>query len=178
MSRRYLMSVFDREETAVAAVEALRRRGYPIGAIHAPYASHDLLRASGLPHSRLGWVCAVAGFGSAALMLWFQVWTSAVSWPLNVGGKPFASIPAFVPAMFEVGVLLGALATVAAFFLRSRLWPGKVPRLPRPRVTDDEFVVFLEEKDAAFDPAEARELCRRCGAVLVEERVETGEERT
>lgn len=174
MSRRFLMSVFDREETTLAAVEALRQKGYAIGEIYAPWASHDLIRAARLPQSRLGWVCAGAGFLAAGLMLLFQIWASAVSWPLNVGGKPFNSIPAFVPPMFEAGVLFAGLSTVAALFVRSRLWPGKRSRLPRPAVTDDQFVVLLEERDAAFDPAAAREICERCGAVAVEERIENG----
>lgn len=177
MSRRYLMSVFDCEERTVEAVEALRLKGYAIGEIYAPWASHDLMRAARLPQSRLGWVCAGAGFSAAFLMLLFQIWTSAVSWPLNVGGKPLSSIPAFVPPMFEAGVLFGGLATVAALFLRSRLRPGKRPRLPRPAVTDDQFVVLLEEKDAAFNPAAVREICERCGALAVEERLENGDAR-
>jgi hypothetical protein len=174
MSRRMLMSVFDREEDAVAAVRTLKQHGYAPDAIHAPWASHALLEAAGLPHSRLGWVCAAAGFLAAGLTLLFEIWTSASSWPLNVGGKPFNSLPAFVPPMFEAGVLFAGLATVAAFFVRSRLYPGKRAAVPWSGVTDSAFVLLLEEKDAAFDPAAVRALCRSCGAVAVEERIETG----
>lgn len=173
-TRRMLMSVFGREEDAVSAVRTLREHGYVPDAIHAPWASHALLEAAGLPHSRLGWVCAAAGFLAAGLTLLFEIWTSSSSWPLNVGGKPFNSLPAFVPPVFEAGVLFAGLATVAAFFVRSRLYPGRRPALPRPAVTDDEFVLLLEEKDAAFDPAEVRALCRSCGALAVEERIEKG----
>jgi hypothetical protein len=176
-TRRMLMSVFGREEDAVAAVATLRRHGYIPDAIHAPWASHALLEAAGLPHSRLGWVCAAAGCLAAGLTLLFEIWTSASSWPLNVGGKPFNSLPAFVPPVFEAGVLFAGLSTVAAFFLVSRLYPGKRAAVPRPGVTDDEFVLLLEEKDATFDPVAVEALCRSCGAVAVEERIERGGQR-
>ena len=63
-----------------------------------------------------------------------QIWTSAFSWPLNVGGKPFVSMPAFVPVVFELVVLFAGLASVAAFLLRggrSGLKPDLADRLPR-----------------------------------------------
>jgi molybdopterin-containing oxidoreductase family membrane subunit len=171
-SRRVLLSAFAREEDAMAAVRTLRREGYVIADVHAPYAVHGMETAAGLPPSRLGWVCGAAGFLGAASILGFQIWTSAVDWPLNVGGKPFNSLPAFVPVVFEVGVLLGGLATVAALLMRSRLWPGKKPARAYPGVTDDRFLVVVEETDAAFDPARVRRLCAELGAVAQEERLE------
>jgi hypothetical protein len=172
MSRRFFLSAFTREEDLLAAVRALRRGGYVIADVHVPYPIHGLDRAAGLPPSRLGWVCGTAGFLGAGAILWFQVWTSAVSWPLNIGGKPFVSTPAFVPVVFEVGVLLAGLSTVAAFLLRSGLRPGRRPARDLPGVTDDRFVVIVEETDAAFDPERVRSLCADLGGVDPEERVE------
>lgn len=171
-ARRYLVALFHREEDVMEALPALRGRGYRIADVFAPYAVHGMDRAAGLPPSRLGWVCGVAGLAGAALMFLFEVWVSAVDWPIDVGGKPFASLPAFVPPAFEAGVLAAGLSTVASLFVVSRLYPGKRPRLPDPRVTDDRFAVVLEEPDAAFDPVEARRLLEGFGAEEVEERLE------
>lgn len=168
-SRRVMFALFDREEDVLGAVRALRAEGHRIADIHAPYAVHGLERAAGLPPSRIGWVCAVAGFSGAGFMLWFQSWTSAVSWAVNVGGKPFNSVPAFIPVTFEAAVLLGGLATVAAFLVRSRLYPGRQPARNLPRLTDDRFLVVIEEPDAAFDPGKVRALCTSFRAVSVEE---------
>ncbi|HXG58511.1 MAG TPA: quinol:electron acceptor oxidoreductase subunit ActD, partial [Thermoanaerobaculia bacterium] len=106
--------------------------------------------------SRIGWACAIGGFAGAALILAFQSWTSAIDWPLDVGGKPLYSFPAFVPVTFEVGVICGAFATVFAFFFRSRLWPGKKERVTSG-ITDDRFVVVVNGDGAMFrrDHAEA-----------------------
>lgn len=170
-TRRVLVALFDHEDRVREALPALRERGYRIEDVYAPYAVHGLERAAGLAPSRLGWVCGAAGLAGAGLMFWFQVWVSAADWAINVGGKPFASLPAFVPVAFEAGVLVAGLTTVAALFAVSRLWPGKRAALVDPRVTDDRFAVVVEEPDAAFDPEEVRSLLAAHGAVWAEERV-------
>lgn len=177
MNARVMSAVFDHEDRVMEALHALReeRPGggpFTIRDVYAPYMVHGLEKAAGFAPSRLGWVCGLTGLAGAGLMLWLQVWISATDWPLNVGGKPFASIPAFVPPAFEAGVLLAGLATVGALFAVSRLWPGRRPRLAHPRVTDDRFVVVIEETDAAFDPVAARALLESCGALEIDEHIE------
>lgn len=171
MSRHLLVSAFSSPGDTMEALASLRQAGFTVADVYAPYPVHGLERAAGLEPSRVGWVAAAGGFLGAGSILYFQHWTSAVDWSLNVGGKPFSSIPAFIPVTFEVGVLLAALGAVAALLLRSRLYPGKRARLIDPRVTDDHFVVVLEARDAGFDREEAARLCRRHHAVSVEERL-------
>ena len=174
MSERYLVAVFEEEHDVVAAVEDLRASGYTPADVYTPYPVHALERAMNIPHSRLGWVCAIGGFLGAGAILFFQIWSSSVDWSLNIGGKPFVSLPAFVPVMFEVGVLLAALGTVAAFLFRSRLYPGKVPP-PMPfSATDHQFVVLLHEKDASFDAEKVRHVCHAHGASSMREHVWEG----
>lgn len=174
MSSRRLIGVFEREGDLLAAVRRLRQEGLAVADVQTPYAVHGLDEAVGLPRSRLGWVCGVAGLSAAVAMLGFQLWVSAASWPINVGGKPFASTPAFVPVMFEVGILTGGLTTVLAFFIVSRLYPGKKPSLVHPGVTDDRFVVVVEAPGAGPESARAAVLCREHNAVEVEERPAEG----
>jgi hypothetical protein len=109
-----------------------------------------------VPATRLGWACAIGGFAGAGLILLFQSWTSATSWALDVGGKPFNSIPAFIPVTFEVGVLLAAFATVGAFFVRARLWPGK-----KGERIGDQFTVVVRASNAAFEVADAARITAR-----------------
>jgi len=150
-NRERSFAVFlDDEHAVTRAVVDLRRNGYVIDDVQTPYAVHGLERAAGLRHSRLGWVCAIAGFSGAGLALLFETWTSSSSWALDVGGKPFASTPAFIPITFEVGVLAAALSTVVALFIRSRLYPGK-RSASLARTTDDRFAVIVSACDASFD---------------------------
>jgi hypothetical protein len=86
-----------------------------------------------------------------------------------VGGKPWNSLPAFVPVTFEVMVLFAAVSAVLSFFIVCRLWPGKRPAMPVAGVTDDRFAVVLEETDSTFDATEVGRVFRDLHAVHVEE---------
>ncbi len=174
MSRRFLIGVFENEEDILGATKAARERGFKIADVFAPYAVHGLDHAMGLQPSRLPWVCFALGLFGAGLKVWFEFWTTATDWPINVGGKPWNSLPAFVPITFEVMVLFAGLSTVFAFFLVSRLRPGKKARIMDPRVTNDRFALVLEETDAVFDPVAVGRILGQFNAVHVEERVEEG----
>jgi hypothetical protein len=157
-----LVGYFDDEHRLIEAAHAARAAGVGISDAFVPYAVHGLDEAIGQRPSRLPWVCFLAGLLGGASALTFEIWTSAVSWPLNVGGKPFASIPAFVPVTFELTVLSAALGSAFFFLYRSRLFPGR-QAAPLPRVTDDRFALVLERDDVR-----TRELLRTAGAVAVE----------
>ena len=167
MSQRRWISVFSSAQEVLAGVSQLRREGFAIEDVQTPFAVHGLDEAVGLRRSRLGWVCAVMGLLAAAAMFGFEHWVSAVDWPINVGGKPLSSTPAFVPVMFEVGVLAAGLSTVFAFLVVTRLYPGKKPKLAHPGVTDDRFVVVFEAPGGGMDSAEAQALRHRLGALEV-----------
>jgi hypothetical protein len=172
MSRRLLVGHFAREKDVVEATVAARTRGLTIVDAYAPYAVHGLDRAMGLAPSKLPWVCFLLGLLGAAFKVWFEYWTTAADWPINVGGKPWNSLPAFVPVTFEVMVLFAGVSTVIAFFLVTGLRPGRAADMPDPRVTNDRFVLVLEETDAAFDAVQVRSLFDEHNAVRVEERID------
>jgi len=153
-----LSATFDDESALLHATASARRAGIAIDDAFTPYAVHGLEEAMGLGRSRLTWVCFAAGLTGAASAIGFQIWSSAISWPLNVGGKPFASIPAFIPVTFELTVLSAAVTTAFFFFFRSRLYPGR-NAAPPPRVTDDRFVLVVADSEAA------RRLLASCGAL-------------
>ena len=170
MSRRTFISVYEREEDIVGAVGAARRQGLTIIDVFSPYAIHGLERIAGFRPSRLPIVAFLLGLTGATFMTWFAFWTSTVSWPINVGGKPWNSLPAFVPVIFELTVLSAGVGTVIVLFARARLWPGKKADLPVDGLTNDRFALLLEESDATFDPSEVRQLCESFNAVHIEER--------
>jgi hypothetical protein len=69
-------------------------------------------------------------------------------------------------------VLSAGLSTVFVIFVVSRLRPGRRAALPAPGVTDDRFVLVLEERDATFDAARVRQLLSAHRALALGERVE------
>lgn len=172
MNRRVLVSIFEREQDILRATEAARIRGLKIVDVYAPYAVHGLDKAMGLQPSRLPIVCFLLGLFGAAFKVWFEFWTTGINWPINVGGKPWNSLPAFVPVTFEVMVLFAGVSTVIAFLFVCRLIPGKKAVLPDRAVTDNRFVLVVEETDAAFNAAKVKKLLEGFHAVHTEERVE------
>ena len=86
-----------------------------------------------------------------------QYYACAVSYRLNVGGRPLHSIPSFMPVTFELTVLSAALTAFFAVFLLSGL-----PRLYHPvfnapnfyRETQDRFLLCIEAADSVFDERE------------------------
>jgi hypothetical protein len=175
MSRRIILASFAQEETLLAAVRTARKRGWDIADVYTPYAVHGLEESLGWRRSRLAAACFLCGAIGAVLALWFQFWTTAWDWPLNVGGRPWNSLPAFVPATFESMVLLAAFGVVFAWLFRSRLYPGKRARLPLAGLADDLFIVVLHDPGPAAAPGTVRQVLQDCDAISLEERDEEEE---
>ena len=132
----------DDHEVCHAAAEC-RESGFEIVDVYGPFPVHGMDKALGLRSSRLTWVCFAFGLTGLLAALWFQHWTSATNWPLNIGGKPFNSLPAFIPVAFETTVLFAGLGTVATFLIWAKLFPGRRSYLGDRRVTDDRFVIVV-----------------------------------
>jgi hypothetical protein len=141
--------------------------GMAIHDVYTPYAVHGMDEAMGLRKSRLTWVCFFAGLTGFTCAVALQTWAAVFSWPLNVGGKPFFSGPAFVPVTFELTVLFASLTTVAALFARERLFPGASPKV-LPRVTNDRFALALRTEGVGFDKPIATEFMKKHGALECE----------
>jgi hypothetical protein len=169
MSGRVLVSVFKTEDDVIKATAAARKEGLEIVDVYAPYAIHGLDRAMGLPPSRLPWVTFVLGAFGGLSMAIFQYWASAVSWPINVGGKPWHSWLAFAPVIFEVTVLLGGVGTVLFFIVYSGLKPGAESPVSDLRVTDDRFALVLAQSGRLGRPG-IESLLSRFHPVSIEER--------
>lgn len=170
MSDRLMLATFEHEDALLAATKAVRGEGLQIVDVFTPYAVHGLEKAMGLRPSRLTWVCFLCGMTGALGMLWFQHWTASVNWPIDVGGKPWNSLPSDVPVAFEAAVLLAGFGSVFALFGASRLFPGKKTKPIDPRVTDDRFVLVIDEVDASFDSAAVRQMLIDHDAVEIEQR--------
>ncbi len=169
MSRRLLVGTFTTEHDLLEAARASREYGYPIVDAYTPYPVHGLDEALGLKPSRLSRVCLLCGLIGVGVAMAFQQWTSAIDWPINVGGRPFNSWPAFVPVAFEVMVLLAGFGVVFAFLGVSRLYPGKAADGPASAVTDDEFVLMIEARGAATDTEAVLQLFQSHHAICTEE---------
>jgi len=170
VARSFLVATFADADTLLRAVPPLREACFRIHDVFSPFPVHGLDEAMQVRRTRLPLVTLVVGLSGLALAIALQGYTNLVDWPMNVGGKPTNSALAFVPICFELTVLLGGLGTVAAFFLRARLYPGKQPPLPIARVTHDRLALVLRRPDDEPEARRAWRLLEELGALAVEER--------
>ncbi len=123
---------------------------------------------SGTCRSRLASVCLLAGLTGGTLKIWFQIWASAVSWPIDVGGRPWNSWPAFVPLTFEVFVLFAGCGLFLSFLLHHRLYPGQGVEGPTDLVAHEDFVMVVESVGPGGAVTRLAESLRRFGGRIQE----------
>ena len=174
-----VLGFFDDPQSLIHAMEKVRDANYESFDAFTPYPVHGLDAAQGLKRSPLPYVTFIFGATGFTLALALQYWTSAVDWPLNVGGKPFFSWPAFVPVMFELTVLLAGLSTVAGMFALNRL-PNITKKSFDPSLTNNRFAILIEAPARSEDEVksaksnfkpfgenEATDFLKKVGAVEV-----------
>lgn len=132
-ARGGILASYEYLDSTVEAIEALRKAGFREIRAYTPYPEHHIEHALGYDQSPVRVWTLVGGLSGAAAGLAFTSWTS-LDWPLIVGGKPMISVPAFVPIIFELTVLFGALSTIVGLFVL-----GRLPNLKPAVVYDPEF---------------------------------------
>lgn len=147
MSKKYISVVFDDEVPMLKAVRKLRENNETIIDVLTPFPVHGLDSALSIKRSRIPVGGFVFGALGAILAFGFQAWVFTVDYPLIIGGKPYLAAPAFIPITFEVTVLFGGLAMVAAFLIRSRLKPEITFKPIDDRIMDDRFVILVDSAD-------------------------------
>jgi hypothetical protein len=160
---------FDDSHALLEAARKTKAANYGSFDTFSPFPIHGMDDAMGLKRSPIPYVIG-AGLTGFAVAFGLQYWTSAVDWPLIVGGKPFNSWPAFVPVMFELTVLFGGLATFGALIFFCKL-PNVKRRAVDPSITRDRFALLIDSPAEApsaggkpFDENEAAEFLKRTGA--------------
>ncbi len=172
MSRRVHLALFTSEAKLLAALHSCRDKGLTILDVRSPYPIHGVDELAGIPRSRLPNACLIGGVVGLSLALWFQYWTSSIDWPIDVGGKPWNSLPAFAPVAFELTILFAGLSVIFGLLFRSKLLPGCRGRISDPRVTDDCFELAVTRANAALSDAAMADLWRDSGAIDTSEFVE------
>lgn len=157
-NRHYISVVFDDEVPLLRAVRKLKDNNEIIQDVQSPFPVHGLDEALEIKRTRIPVVGFIFGALGATLAFGFQAWVFTVSYPLIIGGKPFFSVPTFIPITFECTVLFAGLAMVAALLIRSRLKPEIIFTPVDGRITDDRFVILVEAEDEAASLERVRSL--------------------
>lgn len=169
MNSKIVIGSFAKEEHLLEAIRTARARNWDIIDIFTPYPVHDVEELLGWRRSRLPMACLLGGLIGVGFAFWFQFWTTAQNWPINVGGRPWNSLPAFVPVAFESMVLLGGFGLVLAWLVRSGLYPGSQVLPPLAMLTDDRFALAISDPGGPDGPEAIRNLFQQCQALELKE---------
>jgi len=174
-----LAGLYDDPGALVRAAAKVRDAGFRRWDCHTPYPIHGLDRAMGLKPSPIAAGALAAGAVGVVAALGMQWWMNAVDYPINVGGKPLASWPAFIPITFELFVLATALATTALGLYLCRLLRWHSPLRDSgimAEVTSARFAVVLDAADERFSLEGCRRLLEETGCADIRPLVEFAEE--
>ncbi len=163
-----ILGTFDEPEAVIAAAKSARKQGWHKFDVFAPFPVHGLAEAMDIPRSKIPWITLIAGLAGAAIGFLFQAWTSAIDWPINIGGKPMISWPAFIPVTFEMTILIGGLSTAAALFFACKL-PKRHERPMNLRLTDDVFGLYIPAAEVGFNKEAVKYFLKEANANEVRE---------
>lgn len=142
--KKFVVGNFYDEQVLFPAVKNVRKQGYKIHDVYTPFPIHGLDTAMGLRDTSLHTAGFVYGITGTTVAFSFITWALTTDWPLNIGGKPFFSLPAWIPIMFELTVLFAAVGMVLTFCYLCQLAPFVKKDHFNPRSTDDTFVMAIE----------------------------------
>jgi hypothetical protein len=168
--KRYIVGVYDDDDVVLNAVKEVRAKGVKIEEVFTPFPIHFMEDALGYKRTRLPIVAFLFGFTGLSLAFFMQISMSVVDWPMIIGGKPFFSMPDFVPIGFEFMVLLTAFGMVGTFLVRSDLKPHKSPRIFDKRSTDDKHIMAIDLDTNSLSQEELTSILKESGAVEVNEK--------
>ena len=146
-STKYIIGVFDDEDTLKGGIDAVQKVGIPIFDVFTPYPVHGLHHLLHIPRSRLPKVAFVFGLVGLITGTALIAYTMGFDWPMDIGGKPHFPWPNYVPVTFELTVLLGSLGMAFAYFYVNGMYPGASPKIFDLRSTNDRFVMAIEISD-------------------------------
>jgi hypothetical protein len=167
-----LLAEFDSSSAVVAAASRLRQEGYRRMDAFSHIPIEGLAEALGFRCSRVPLIALCGGLAGGIGGYALQYWISAVNYPLNVGGRPQHSWPAFVPVTFELAILGAALAAVLGMLALNGLPRPYHPVFHVPRfalASRDRYFLCVESIDPVFDSARTRSLLEALSARAVYE---------
>lgn len=151
---RGYLAEFAQPDDLVKAIEATRHAGYEKYDAYSPYPLEEFTDAMDAHHSKLPLIVFGGGAFGAFAGWALQYWTAVEAYPMNIGGRPLNSWPAFIVIIFEMTILFAGFSAVLGMFA--------VNGLPRPhhplfnvegfaRASQDRYFLYIESEDPRFD---------------------------
>lgn len=149
-----LMAEFENPNDLVDATRRAREAGFTKLDAYTPYPIEALVEALDVHDRRLPAIVLGGGILGGLCGYALCYWTSVIAYPLNIGGKPFHSAPAFIVPTFEMTILFAALSAVLGMLALNGLPMPHHPVFNAPRfalASRDRFFLCIESRDPKFD---------------------------
>ena len=167
MDAQYLIGVFEKEETLLAAFRKMKEQGIEIEDVFTPYPVHEILEKHGR-RSRITIVGWFYGFFASLGILAFLFYTAVINWPLKYGGKPSNAFPSFIVITIVLTIFSITVLSLFTFSWRANLWPSNEKPIYHHEATDDKFVILVNKERA--DVNAATSVMKESGAIEVIEK--------
>jgi len=160
-----IMAEFEDSHELVDAIHKSRQAGYRNLDAYTPFPIHDVWHALGHDRSILPWLILCGGLIGCIGGFLLQYWISTTAYPLNIGGRPFNSWPAFIPVTFECTILLSSFTAVFGMFALNGLPQPHHPVFNVERfalASRDRYFLCVEADDPKFDRADTASFLWSC----------------
>ncbi len=157
---RGLLAEFENEESIVEATQKTVDAGYRHIETYTPYPLEELLDIQHLHKNKVALVILIGGLTGCAVGFLMQYFASVIHYPINVGGRPLNSWPAFIPVMFECTVLFAAFSAMIGMMVMNKLPRPHHPLFEIERfryATQDRFFLSIEAEDPYFEKDATRQ---------------------
>ena len=154
-----IMAEFDSASDLVAAARKTHESGYRKIDAYSPFPVEELAEAIGFHKNGVPLVTLIGALIGGISGYLMQYWIAAISYPINVGGRPFHSWPAFIVVTFEMTILFGGIAAVFGMLALNGLPMPYHPVFNVPRfamATKDRFFLIVFSSDPKYNPTDTR----------------------
>lgn len=168
LGKEIIFGLYDDEQDLLSAVSSATHDHMDIYDVYSPFPVHGLDPILGLEESRLH----IAGFiyGALGTLTAFlgMTWIFTKDWPIIFGGKPYWSVPAFIPITFELTVLFAAVGMTVTFYIINGQGPGVQNPILHDRISDDKFCIAFDTH--SVEEGSAKSFFEKTGATLIEKK--------
>ena len=167
-----VMGEFLTPEQILNAATKAREAGYKYISAYTPFPVEGLAHAIGFPRTGVPFLTLIGGLGGGLTGFGLQYWCSAITYPLNIGGRPLNSWPAFIPVTFELTILGASLFAVIGMLALNKLPQPYHPVFNVERfshASTDRFFLCIESRDARFHLTETAKFLQSVQAHHVHE---------